>query len=301
MQRLLKAITPALIIALVLCQTAAAAGEPFSYSNQQAWPNICVAGNTGRQSPIDIITADVEESDSLSALVFGDGWADTVDGTFGNGGHNLQFTPDPSAEKPQTTTPSGTYELAQFHLHWGMNDEEGSEHLINGKQYELEIHFVHTMKDSTDTTAGDYLAVIGVFANAVDEPINGVWQQLDASQSNQYDTFIDVTGLNYNDLLPAVDNRGYFFYIGSLTTPPCNETVQWYVLKESINFPRSYLNYLRQATDANNATLSLNFREPQAIGNRVVMTLQSGGTKLQVSTLVILCSAILAVYVKIFL
>ena len=35
------------------------------------------------------------------------------------------------------------YTLAQFHLHWGAKIGEGSEHTIDGKMTEAEIHFVH--------------------------------------------------------------------------------------------------------------------------------------------------------------
>jgi carbonic anhydrase len=35
--------------------------------------------------------------------------------------------------------------------------------------------------------------------------------------------------VNVADLLPA--ERGYYTFIGSLTTPPCSEGVTWFVLK----------------------------------------------------------------------
>jgi hypothetical protein len=31
----------------------------------------------------------------------------------------------------------------QFHFHWGKNDNEGSEHLVDGKSYAAELHLVH--------------------------------------------------------------------------------------------------------------------------------------------------------------
>ncbi|RUS83901.1 hypothetical protein EGW08_008315, partial [Elysia chlorotica] len=38
---------------------------------------------------------------------------------------------------------SDTYKVAQFHFHWGSSSDKGSEHLINNKQYPMELHIVH--------------------------------------------------------------------------------------------------------------------------------------------------------------
>jgi len=32
-----------------------------------------------------------------------------------------------------------TYELTQFHFHWGADSSKGSEHTINGKYYQMEV------------------------------------------------------------------------------------------------------------------------------------------------------------------
>jgi len=42
---------------------------------------------------------------------------------------------------------SGTYKLAQFHFHWGKTDNKGSEHLVDGKSYPLEV--ITSMQFST--------------------------------------------------------------------------------------------------------------------------------------------------------
>ena len=52
--------------------------------------------------------------------------------------------------------------------------------------------------------------------------------------------------INASQLLPQ--DRGYFTYMGSLTTPPCSEDVRWFVLKTPVlvseeqvqNFGRIY-------------------------------------------------------------
>ena len=66
-----------------------------------------------------------------------------------------------------------TYQLAQFHFHWGVAPtpgapRRGSEHTVNGRHSPVEIHFVHYKTKFPDLTAAvksgesDALAVIGL-------------------------------------------------------------------------------------------------------------------------------------------
>ena len=61
------------------------------------------------------------------------------------------------------------FRLVQFHFHWGNKEnDEGSEHQINGKGWASELHLVHynSTKYSTFCEAVDKpdgLAVLGVF------------------------------------------------------------------------------------------------------------------------------------------
>ena len=34
-----------------------------------------------------------------------------------------------------------SFELLQFHFHWGYNNYQGSEHLIDGEKFPLEVFF----------------------------------------------------------------------------------------------------------------------------------------------------------------
>jgi hypothetical protein len=48
----------------------------------------------------------------------------------------VKFTPTSSSSLTITGGPYGTntYQLAQFHFHWGCDNTKGSEHTINGKR-----------------------------------------------------------------------------------------------------------------------------------------------------------------------
>ena len=46
--------------------------------------------------------------------------------------------------------------------------------------------------------------------------------------------------VDINNLLPAA--RGYYTYMGSLTTPPCSEGVLWLVLKQPVQVSQEQIN-----------------------------------------------------------
>ena len=274
----------ALLASLLLIGTVSATTEDFSYSAQDEWGGICVTGNNNEQSPIDIDESSVEFDDDLEDLAMS-GWGVEYEGTFSNTGHNLQFDPTTTG---QATTENhlGSYGVLQFHMHWGTQDGEGSEHLISGNANEVEIHFVHSKVGETDTTARDYLSVIAIMATVdEDASISGPWAQLNASAVPVYQDSINISGFSFNQLLP--ENLDYYFYYGSLTTPTCDETVAWFVLKETITVPAAYLEQLRAVQGTDGSVLGFNFREPQDIGSREVKTNSQANVKPLVSLLML--------------
>ena len=243
-----------------------AAEEPFSYQTQGNWSGVCTTGS--RQSPVNIVTSAVKSNSSLTRLEFTDAWTAQTSGRFENAGSTVKFTP--TSTSAAFTTFLGTYDLQQFHFHWGADNDMGSEHTVNGAKSELEVHFVHFMRGTTNSSRGDYAAVIGVLADVVDMPISGVWSQLDvAAIESNTSSPLEITGLVLNNLLP--ENRNYYYYEGSLTTPPCSEIVQWFVLKERITVPADFLSQLRMVQQPDGQPLLMNYRDVQPLNNRVVM------------------------------
>ena len=250
---------------------ASAANEyEYTYDNQAAWRDLqgAVCGICNRQSPINIVPATAQPSSTLQNLIFIN-WDGRVDGTFSNKGHNVQF--DPSVKGTSTVNQKGTYVLQQLHFHWGEGQRDGSEHRIQGSQYDAEIHFVHRKQGAPDgSTDIDTLTVLAVFGIANDAaPITGIWNQLQVPSTSG--SSFPLSGLRYSDLLPS--NRDYYYYEGSLTTPPCSEVVQWFVLKEPIQIPSAYISRLRTVQENNRGTLlTHNVRDVQPLNGRIVMT-----------------------------
>ena len=110
------------------------------------------------------------------------------------------------------------YRLLQFHFH------RPSEHLIGGKSFPMEAHFVHA------NTKGS-LAVIGVLIST-GRP-NPVFNKIVSTMPEKEGPAVKADpAINPNGLLPGT--RNYYRYSGSLTTPPCSETVDWLLLTDPI-------------------------------------------------------------------
>eukprot|EP00026_Physarum_polycephalum_P013839 Phypoly_transcript_14287.p1 GENE.Phypoly_transcript_14287~~Phypoly_transcript_14287.p1 ORF type:complete len:302 (+),score=25.25 Phypoly_transcript_14287:69-974(+) len=116
----------------------------------------------------------------------------------------------------------GPYILREFHFH------SPSEHHVNGVQYPLEVHFVHT------DSAGN-VAVLGFFYEASATPkkdsfLSTLAQFLPAVSVPG--VFIDVPTL---DLKTQVNTEsGFYHYEGSSTTPPCIPNIQFYISRTPI-------------------------------------------------------------------
>ena len=66
-------------------------------------------------------------------------------------------------------------------------------------------------------------------------------------------------------------NLSYYYYNGSLTTPPCSEVVQWVLLQNSVRVPEAFFDALRLTPkNANGTALELNYREDQPLNGRQV-------------------------------
>lgn len=132
-----------------------------------------------------------------------------------NNGHTIQVNTDPGSS---CTIANTRYELLQFHFH------HPSEHLLAGRPFDMECHFVHRAGTGA-------LAVVGVFikSGARSEAFAPVFDAMPRTQGPEArsSAVIDPAAM-----LPRAG--GYFRYMGSLTTPPCSEGLTWTVFKEPV-------------------------------------------------------------------
>jgi carbonic anhydrase len=119
---------------------------------------------------------------------------------------------------------SADYKLLQFHFH------APGEEAINGVHYPLNAHLVHA------NSAGN-LKVIGINLKigAPNAYLESFWSKLPA----QKDGSVTVNLPSLDGLLPR--SLAYYTYVGSLTTPPCTEGVQFFILKEPVTISAKQL------------------------------------------------------------
>ena len=210
---------------------------------------------------------------NLDPLAFNNQYRVQVSGIFESTGTTVRFVPNPNEPAAILTNHLGTYELQEVRFHWGSTPAKGSEHRVDSKQFAAEIHFVHLKQGASPSdTAGDTLSVIAVLCKATDTPISGVWDQL-SPVPTKHEAKNPISDFVYSDLLP--ENRDYYHYEGSLTTPLCNETVQWFVLKNTIDIPKEFLAKLRMVeSDDSGTLLTFNFRDLQSLNDREVYDFQ---------------------------
>ena len=212
------------------------------------WQKLCEAYKPCKgkaQSPINIEENFVMKADKgLSALKvkFGKAKADIV-----NNGHTVQFNIEGNHS---TTIGKKKYKLLQFHYH------AKSEHTIDGKHFPLEVHFVHKYSDT------DY-AVIGVmFKPGKPDPLLSRFLMKFPEMKG---SFKSEATFELAKLLPST--KDYYHYKGSLTTPPCSEVVNWYLMKEPVEAsPVQLATFGALLNDNNRPVMELNGREVYSYG-----------------------------------
>lgn len=172
-------------------------------------PSWHVCSDGRNQSPIDLQDAVDADLPSLE-LHYAVGGVDEI-----NNGHTIQIDYAPGS---WITLDGRDYALKQFHFH------APSENHINGREYPLEAHLVHADAEGN-------LAVIAVmFEEGIhNQALAKAWQDMPTRPHSHHKLQKRASA---EALLP--ENRDYYRFNGSLTTPPCSEGVVWLVMKEPV-------------------------------------------------------------------
>ncbi|MFK5857195.1 MAG: carbonic anhydrase family protein [Bacteroidota bacterium] len=189
------------------------------------------------QSPVNILTLntknhierDIEISDEKPAI------SSKVENTR----HSVQLDFD---EGIVIRLDSNYYNFLQAHFH------TPSEHQIDGITYPMEIHFV--CKQNSDNPK--YLLVGAFFKMGRENAfIKSFIEKIPTSEDEITDIHDDPVFLD-ELLLPEEPFNDYYYYQGSLTTPPFTESVEWFLIKRILEASPEQIQYINKL-EGNNA------------------------------------------------
>ncbi|KAL2100257.1 hypothetical protein ACEWY4_004651 [Coilia grayii] len=248
----------------------------WGYTDQHTWGSVFTDCNGKSQSPIDINTKNAIYDSKLPSIALeGYDLTDQPALTLLNNGHTLQLMLPPSMR-----IVSGfdrVYYAAQLHFHWGTVEEPGSEHTIDNVHFPAEIHVVHYNSKYANISEAankpDGLAVLGAFIGIGLQENENYERILSAlTDVSVEETKTEIPGFNARHLLPNSLER-FYRYTGSLTTPPCFQSVNWTMFNDTITVSRRQLAALEDTLKMEqNQLLRKNFRAPQLLHGRYVVS-----------------------------
>ncbi|XP_004643148.1 carbonic anhydrase 1 isoform X1 [Octodon degus] len=239
------------------------------------WSKLYPIANGNNQSPIDIKTSEVKHDTSLKPISVSYNPAGAKE--IINVGHSFHVTFEDDKSVLKGGPLSDSYQLVQFHFHWGSTDEYGSEHLVDGDKYAAELHIVHWNSAKYSSVADaiskpDGIAIIGVLMK-VGQANSKLQKVLDAiSEVKTKDKKAPFKNFDPSTLLPS--SLDYYTYFGSLTHPPLHESVTWIICKEIISISKEQLAQFRSLLSSAEGEKAVpvlhNNRPPQPLKGRVV-------------------------------
>ena len=240
-------VTLASLLAVLLAGTACSGEQAVEWGYEgpggpEHWASLseeyatCADGT--QQSPIDIAGHETGDAEAISFSYSGDATGITNDGKF----VRVDYLSGNTLGVGQRS-----YQLKSAHFH------APSEHQIDGASYAAELHLVHE-------DARGNLAVVGLLYR-LGAPSPVVQAVLDAAPPAG-DTVFDVSGLNAGKYVPG--DLSHYQYDGSKTTPPCDEPVDWYVMRQQATVSQEQVDGLLELSGGPNN------RPVQPIGDRVI-------------------------------
>lgn len=173
-----------------------------------------------------------------------------------NNGHTVEAEVPPDAARLRVG--ERTYRLVQFHWH------TPSEHWLDGNRFPMELHMVHADENGR--------LVLGALVEEgrANAELEKIWSVLPREPGGH----AEVHGFDVAKLLPG-SLRSYR-YPGSLTTPGCDQGIQWVLLAEPVEMSAAQIAAFQELFLGNDRFPVGNARPLQPRNGREVAT-DAGG------------------------
>ncbi|OXA57266.1 putative carbonic anhydrase 3 [Folsomia candida] len=280
--RLKLSVLTTILCCIVIAKEAETVGifsgpQEFCYTDMECgpdsdkWDGFCHSGK--RQSPINLKVPYHSPSRYTHLLPLDRFQADHF--FIQNNGHTINVDMTPVGENSQFFPGHGLsftkYKFSNVHFHWGASNSEGSEHQLNSRNFSAEMHL--TLRDAINSGDPNALAVVAIFLQVDDSvgpspalaPLVNAIDQIREPHTHwmKVETPIDLS-----PLIPMRHDATVYSYQGSLTTPPCNSQVNWYVFGEPVPIWSSDVSAFRGVMDGRDAPLENNRRPVQPMSDR---------------------------------
>ncbi|KAI4488030.1 hypothetical protein M0804_004878 [Polistes exclamans] len=203
--------------------------------------------------------------------------------TVENNGHSVTLNINRNISRNQSEIPyifgatlkkGQMYEMESLHFHWGAKNNRGSEHTFNNVRFPMEMHIIHKNAAYSNFSHAlnyqDGLSVLGIFFQLQEKdnenlkPILNILSDVKWVNKKKHMN----SSITLSSLMPT-NTDTFYTYKGSLTVPPCSETVTWIIFSTPVKISFQQMNRFRILSNGEDM-LADNYRQLQNIEMRKV-------------------------------